>query len=160
MLLGHSAGGLIARLYMAGAAVWGHTYDRAHQVAAVITLGTPHGSQAHHSTGWFLLDETIRVAPHVAIDATVPYLTVAGRYRKGAANASRVIRRAFHNYLYFAGRGDIWGDGVVPIECAGLEGAENLVLDGIAHSRKYGKNWYGGSASIIQKWWDAHAWSD
>ena len=34
-----------------------------------------------------------------------------------------------------------------------LDGAETLVLDGVTHSRRYGRDWYGGSREIVRRWW-------
>lgn len=52
------------------------------------------------------------------------------------------------------GRSDAWGDGVVPEESAHLEGALNLVLDGVYHSpvgATEARPWY-GSPSILAQW--------
>jgi hypothetical protein len=42
---------------------------------------------------------------------------------------------------------------LVPVESAFLAGAEQQVVDDVVHSRKYGRDWYGGSQEIIRQWW-------
>ena len=153
ILVGHSAGGLIERLYLHDGPVWGRTYAAAEQVAAVITLGTPHCSARGTRTGWYLADEANRAAPGTPFAGQVRYLAVAGRFLPGAERGSYQQRRAYRNYRFFGATDGAWGDGVVPIECAKLAGAPALVLEGVAHSPKYGANWFGGSKTIIRRWW-------
>ena len=54
-----------------------------------------------------------------------------------------------------ANRGGAALHGVVPVDCARLPGAQDLVLGGVAHSRKIGRDWYGGSKAIMRRWWPA-----
>src|SRR5512136_2055524 len=44
VLVGHSAGGVLARLYLYEGTVWGHAYAGVEQVTTLITLGSPHCS--------------------------------------------------------------------------------------------------------------------
>ena len=48
----------------------------------------------------------------------------------------------------------VWGDGVVPVQAAHLDGAVNLSLNGVYHS-PVGANeerpWY-GSPSVLDEW--------
>eukprot|EP00850_Spirogloea_muscicola_P024130 SM000449S16316 [mRNA] locus=s449:10947:12657:+ [translate_table: standard] len=58
-------------------------------------------------------------------------------------------------YKQVCGKVDVWGDGVVPVEAAHLEGALNICIDGVFHS-PVGANggdrpWY-GSEGILTKW--------
>jgi pimeloyl-ACP methyl ester carboxylesterase len=153
ILVGHSAGGLIARLYLCDQPVWGTIYAGLEHVATVITLGSPHCSDRGSETGWFLADEANRLAPGAAYARRVSYQPVAGRAIQGHPEGEYRARRAFRSYQFFGGQGDIWGDGTIPVHCATLDGVEALVLDGITHSRKYGAQWYGGSRTIIRRWW-------
>jgi pimeloyl-ACP methyl ester carboxylesterase len=153
VLVGHSAGGLIARLYLCEEPVWGESYAGREHVRTVITLGSPHCPERGAETGWFLADEANRLAPGTACSNGVRFRTVGGRYLQGREDGSWQERRAYRNYRFFAGQGRVWGDGTVPVESSRLEGVEALVLDGIAHSRRYGPGWYGGSKEIIRRWW-------
>jgi len=153
ILVGHSAGGVIARLYLSERPVWGQAYSGVEHVTAVITLGSPHCSHRGSDTGWFLTDTANRLAPGTPCAGQVRYRAVVGQHIQGREQGSYRERRAFRSYRFFNGRGDIWGDGVVPIQCAKLHGAETPVLEGVAHSRKVSPDWYGGSKANIYRWW-------
>lgn len=159
ILVGHSAGGLLARLYLHEGPVWEHTYGGVEHVSTVFTLGSPHCSDAGENIGWFLSDEANRLVPGtpyaggIGHAGRVRYRAVAGRYMQGRQKGSPKERRAFQFYRFFAGQGDAWGDGLVPVQCARLNGAETIVMEGVAHSRRFGRDWYGGSKAIIRGWW-------
>jgi pimeloyl-ACP methyl ester carboxylesterase len=153
VLVGHSAGGLIARLYLCQQPVWGRVYGGLEQVTMLLTLGTPHCSSRGANSGWFLSDEANHLAPGTPHADRVHYRTVAGRYVQGHEEGSYRERRAFRTHRFFNGRGDVWGDGLVPVPCARLDGAETVILEGVSHSAKFGRRWYGGSKAIIRRWW-------
>jgi pimeloyl-ACP methyl ester carboxylesterase len=153
VLVGHSAGGLIARVYLSDRSAWGTTYAGVQHTTSLITLGSPHCSNTASPTSWFLTDMADHLAPGAPFADRVQYRAVAGRYLEGTPHGSYRQRRAHRLYTYFSGRGDIWGDGIVPVDCALLEGAEPLVLDGVAHSRRVGREWYGGAKALIRRWW-------
>ncbi|GJP53918.1 hypothetical protein CLOM_g13039 [Closterium sp. NIES-68] len=63
-------------------------------------------------------------------------------------------RMVGQGYKQVCGQAEVWGDGVVPEDAALLEGAENLILDGVYHSpvgASEARPWY-GSPSILPKW--------
>lgn len=153
ILVGHSAGGIVCRLYLHEEPVWGHTYAGVEHTTNLITLGSPHCSSRATELGWFLADEANRMAPGTPYADRIRYLTVVGRWLQGSQNGSYRQQRAYQAYRFFSSQGDAWGDGITPVESAGLDGAENLVLEGIAHSRKHDHDWYGGSKAIIRRWW-------
>ena len=153
LLVGHSAGGLIARLYLSARPVWDRIYRGVDRVSLVVTLGSPHCSVGGRTTGWFLTDEANRLVPGTAYAGCVRYRAIAGRSVRGDPFGSRQERRAHRSYTFFGGHGDAWGDGLVPLECARLDGVEPVVLSGVSHSRKYGAAWYGASAEIVRRWW-------
>jgi pimeloyl-ACP methyl ester carboxylesterase len=155
VLVGHSAGGVIARLYLYEGTVWGHAYAGVEHVRMVVTLGSPHCGDRGTHLGWFLSDEANRLVPGVPYTGLVGYRAVAGRSVVGDAQGTYQERRAFRMYHFFSGKGDTWGDGVVPVESARLEGAETLILEGVSHSAKHGRNWYGHSKAVLRRWWPA-----
>jgi pimeloyl-ACP methyl ester carboxylesterase len=155
ILVGHSAGGLIARLYLSEGPVWGEVYRGVEHVSTVITLGSPHCSDREPDTGWILTDEANRLVPGTCYAGRVRYRAVAGQYLQGSQNGNHRERRAYRLYHFFDGHGQAWGDGMVPVRSAYLDGAETLTLEGVAHSSKFGRNWYGGSKTIIGRWWPA-----
>ncbi len=152
ILVGHSAGGVLARLYLCDEPVWGQVYAGVEHVRAVITLGSPHCGDRGAEIGWFVADQANRLAPGTPYDSIL-YRTVAGRFIRGRQAGTSRERRAFRFYEFFGGNGDTWGDGTVPVGSAGLDGADTTILPGVAHSRKLGLAWYGGSRSIIRRWW-------
>ena len=153
LLVGHSAGGLIGRLYLSDRAVWSRVYRGVERVSLVVTLGSPHCASGARTTGWFLVDETNRLTPGTLYADRVRYHTVVGHSQLGDDAGTWQERRAHRSYSFFGGRGDVWGDGVVPVACAGLDGTECVALPDVAHLRKYGANWYGASREIIRRWW-------
>ena len=73
---------------------------------------------------------------------------------RGEGSASRV---AFTSYETVCGKGNVDGDGVVPLEWSLLEGSKQVRLDGVLHSiNEAGTNiptdrWYGSDA-VIDRW--------
>lgn len=153
ILVGHSAGGLIGRLYLHEEPVWGKTYAGVELVMALITLGSPHCSSKGADTGWYLADEANRLAPGAFYGERVRYRAVAGRFVQGRRLGHSPERRAFRMYDFFTGQGDLWGDGTVPLGCMSLDGAETVTLEGVGHSLRTSRDWYGGSEEIIRRWW-------
>ncbi|CAI5955097.1 unnamed protein product [Closterium sp. NIES-64] len=63
-------------------------------------------------------------------------------------------RMVGQGYKQVCGRAEVWGDRVVPEDAALLEGAENLILDGVYHSpvgASEARPWY-GSPSVLPSW--------
>jgi hypothetical protein len=143
---------VIGRLYLCDEPVWGTVYAGVQHVDSLITLGSPHGTWQRADAGWFLGDMANQKAPGAAYD-TVRYHPVVGRYIQGRRDGTHKEQRAFHLYRTIGGQGDVWGDGMIPVESAGLDDVRPLVLDGVAHSGKVGRQWYGASAAIIRRWW-------
>ena len=149
-LIGHSAGGWIARIYLGekpylvDEAVW-----NAHRfVASLITLGTPHISQERWTRR--NLDFVKNCYPG-AFYPDVRYVCVAGKAIYGQQGFGSWL--AYNSYKLTCGQGNTWGDGITPVESAHLEGATNLTLDGVRHAPLSEGIWY-GSESIIPHWVD------
>ena len=159
LLVGHSAGGLLGRLYLHREPVQGQTYAGADHVEMLITLGSPHCSDKGIRAGWHLADKANHLVPGTPYADTVRYLAVIGRAVQAHPYGTSAQRRAFRSHQIFSPWHDEWGDGIIPVSGARLKGADTLVLDGITHSRKYGRDWYGASRAIIRRWWP-HDWSD
>jgi pimeloyl-ACP methyl ester carboxylesterase len=160
ILVGHSAGGLIARLYLHDQPVWGEVYAGVRCVSEVVTLGSPHcsirepNSPQQAGTNWFLVDAANRLVPGTFHSNEVRYYSVAGQYVRGDAHGRFRERHAHRFYrLIGDGSGDVWGDGIVPVRCQQLVGAQRLLLEGVCHSPRIGRDWYGGSKAIIRRWW-------
>jgi triacylglycerol esterase/lipase EstA (alpha/beta hydrolase family) len=153
-LLGHSAGGWIARIYLgdvpyaihgdvtATESLWqGHTF-----VSNLVTLGTPHISQEPWTRK--NLDFVNNNYPG-AFYAQVKYICVAGKAISGEQRWRNWL--AFNSYQITCGEGNTWGDGITPIVAAHLEGAINLTIPEVFHSPRSKGLWY-GSPEIIPQW--------
>lgn len=151
VLVGHSAGGILARVYIGGDPPYGgRRYAGHRRVSHLITLGTPHN-----------VPNEGRLAPIAEVNELFPgalhasaglgYLCVAG-----AAVDGNSSRRARKRYECFVDDGRVKGDGEVPVESALLPGAESLVLDDLYHGRWYGSpksRWYGSDRETVERWW-------
>lgn len=153
-LIGHSAGGWISRIYLgekpydihgdvAGdEAIW-QGRDR---VATLIALGTPHTSQER----WTRRNlEFVSENYPGAFCREVNYVCVAGKAIYGDRRWGSWV--AHQSYKLTCGRGECWGDGITPIAAAHLDGATNLILEGVRHAPTSGGIWY-GSPEVRGEW--------
>jgi len=172
LLIGHSAGGWLARAMLANgewlpsAGAGELPSERAADlVSGLVTLGTPHFPPPEGVPDMtqgvlkFVNDEY--PAAFLADDG-IAYVTVGGdaivgdnsRQPASAGSASRV---AYNSYEMVCGRGDVRGDGVVPLSYTLLEGAAQLTLDGVLHSINEAgttlptDRWY-GSEKVVDRW--------
>lgn len=153
-LIGHSAGGWIARIYLGKHPYHGRIWSGQDKVSTLVTLGTPHLSRERWTRA--NLNFVNQTYPG-AYWPQVKMVCVAGRAVQGrplswgALSLSDWI--AFNSYQMTAGQGGAWGDGITPIEAAHLEGAINLTLEGVVHAPKDTRPWY-GSPQVIPEWID------
>ncbi|MEB3231594.1 MAG: lipase [Leptolyngbyaceae bacterium] len=154
-LVGHSAGGWIARIYLGDMPYGVHGSDRPtpptwnaqRYVHTLVCLGTPHLSQERWTRR--NLDFVNDHYPG-AFYQHIRYICVAGKSVQGS-------RRwygpsfAYQSYQLTYGQGDCWGDGITPIAAAHLDGADNLTIEQVNHSPRPGQLWY-GSESILPYW--------
>lgn len=62
-------------------------------------------------------------------------MCLAGKYLKGSANIRETAAWAVGlGYQQVCGEAEVWGDGITPVDWAHLDGAENVVLEGVFHS--------------------------
>lgn len=153
-LIGHSAGGWIARIYLGEkpynvhsdvtekAALW-QAYP---SVATLVTLGTPHISQER----WTKRNlDFVKMNYPGAFYPDVKYVCVAGKAIYGERRPGKWL--AYNSYKLTCGLGNCWGDGITPVEAAHLQGAINLTLEDVLHSPRRFGIWYGSSA-VMQAW--------
>jgi triacylglycerol esterase/lipase EstA (alpha/beta hydrolase family) len=153
-LVGHSAGGWIARIYLGEVPYDVHPGDagkvllwKAHPaIATLVTLGTPHVSQER----WTKRNlDFVKTHYPGAFHPGVRYVCVAGKAVFGDRRWSQWL--TYSSYELTCGRGDLWGDGITPIEAAHLAGAENIVLEKVMHSPRADALWY-GSPEAVRSW--------
>ncbi len=151
-LIGHSAGGWIARIYLGEKPYDIHgdvkeiLWNARSQVSTLITLGTPHISQER----WTRLNlDFVRNNYPGAFYEDVNYVCIAGKSIYGEKRLGAWL--AYNSYLITCGCGNTWGDGITPVSAAHLEGATNLTFPDVNHSPVSKNLWY-GSPSIVDQW--------
>ena len=165
LVVGHSAGGLTARLLSSPEPFEGRRLGAGHRMGAIVTLGTPHRVTSAGIVGRRLAqaatDFAERVVPGPAFAPTTGYLAIASQAVIGHAGRDRRARLAYGLYRSFDadlvldhdhGEGGVLGDGLVPVRSAGLAGVETIVLDGIVHGQSRPGPWY-GSDEALDVWW-------
>ncbi|MEO1133557.1 MAG: alpha/beta fold hydrolase [Cyanobacteria bacterium J06639_1] len=151
-LIGHSAGGWIARIFLGSTPYYDNVWNGREYVASLVTLGTPHVSQERWTR--FNLSFVNDNYPG-AFWPEVKYVCAAGNAVRGrkASWFSRQPwseRLAYSSYELTIGDGEAMGDGITPIAAAHLEGAENLTIDRVCHSPRGDRFWYGSPAAAEQ----------
>ncbi len=158
LVVGHSAGGVSARLLTAPVPFQGRRMNASGRIGAIVTLGTPHvvavTGTGGRQVGALAAEFINREAPGPAFAPTTGYLAVASRYRTGRREGTRAERRTWRVYRGLAGTDDpvIEGDELIPVSCALLPGAPSLVFDDAAHGQGLGRDWY-GSDRFVDRWW-------
>jgi len=147
-LIGHSAGGWIARIYLGDKpySPAQRTWGARHQVATLLTLGTPHLSQERWTRANL---EFVNTTYPGAFYPEVSYVCVAGKSVFGRRRWGTWL--AYNSYELTCGEGETWGDGITPIAAAHLAGAKNLTLDNVQHSPRPDRIWY-GSPEVVEQW--------
>jgi hypothetical protein len=168
LVVGHSAGGVVARLLTAQAPFGGQGPALAEAMGALVTLGSPHHVGRSRYAGRRIGDVAAHVAdrhvPGSAFAPRVGYVSVASRSvvgRRRGTGRERVAWRTYRGLLGDAGPDGVDGDGVVPVASALLDGSTQIVLDGVAHGQGSGRPWYGAEPAI-DAWWPAalEAWHE
>jgi pimeloyl-ACP methyl ester carboxylesterase len=149
VLVGHSSGGVMGRLFLAPGPFRRHVYDGRRYVRGLITLGSPHQGKR----GSPMRRKVQALYPGTCFAPEVTYMSVAGKAVRGDREGSSRERNTYRGYKALCGSGGIWGDGAVPVDSALLEGSRPLVLEGV-HHYCLGENrrWY-GSADVVAEWW-------
>lgn len=150
-LIGHSAGGRVARAYLGHQPYNGVVYDGQSHVASLTTLGTAHTTYEVWVQGFAaMVNERYPGAfyPHLT------YTAVAGRSVVGRPVGTLEEMFAYRSYELSYGDGNQVGDGLVPTASCYLAGADNLVLDGARHAPYNApRTWY-GAPEVIPVWYE------
>lgn len=148
ILIAHSAGGVLGRLYLSGNPFPGVKLLGRKAVKHLITLGSPHKNQAGLTRGGLLSRWINDRYPGAMYSPEVYYTSVGGKYLFGDFSGTSRERWVYNNYQKICGKGLVWGDGLIPIESALLDGSEKLVLDGVSHGQIFGNPWYGSNNAL------------
>jgi hypothetical protein len=156
IVIGHSGGGIAARLAMSSEPFHGRHAAVAEAVGCLVTLGTPHGlaqlpnryRHAGHEAAAFL----DRTTPGAYFAPRTSYLTVGSSYREAAypGLAGRLAGEVF-SMVVGSDTADPAGDGIVPSAASHLPGAEQLTYDDVRHGH-LGSDWY-GAEKMVDRWW-------
>jgi len=147
-LIGHSSGGVMARLYLGEKPFHGHVFNGIQWVDTLYTLGSPH----YNHRGGRLRNQVNAMYPDAYFSPQVRYISVVGRSKQGKRDGTSAERRLFGAYERLCGDGAAWGDGLVPLESALLKGSGHIVLEGANHYGFKGNLWY-GTPSLVEEWW-------
>ncbi|MFV9503246.1 MAG: esterase/lipase family protein [Oscillochloridaceae bacterium umkhey_bin13] len=153
-LIGHSAGGRVARAYLGHEPYHGVVYDGQRYVASLTTLGTAHTTYevwVKAFAGMVNSRYPGAFYPHIH------YLAVAGRSVQGRRFGTVEEILAFRSYEVSFGDGNQLGDGIIPTTACYLAGADNLILDGARHAPYNApRTWY-GAPDVIPLWYETVA---
>jgi hypothetical protein len=159
LVVGHSAGGMSARLLTLPVPFAGRRLNGSSRIGAIVTLGTPHVVSDEGRLGHRVAVEAATFAdreiPGPWFAPRIGYLAVASRRVVGRPRGSTGERRAWGLYrgvLLEPGASETAGDGLIPIGSAILPGAPSIVLDDAAHGQFPGREWY-GSERLFERWW-------
>lgn len=161
LVVGHSAGGMIARLLTSPEPFEGRKLGAAGRIGALVTLGTPHGVAARGDIGGRVSATASafasRAVPGAMYAPFVGYVAVASRSEVGSRHGDGRAQTAHRFYRGMLGRAadghpEIEGDGLIPLDSALLDGALAIVLDDTVHGHLGGRPWY-GSDERIDRWW-------
>ncbi|KAJ1446700.1 hypothetical protein M885DRAFT_491593 [Pelagophyceae sp. CCMP2097] len=174
-ILAHSIGGWIARAWL------GEAEQTPSTCKAFVTLGTPH-LPPPDGTPWASVDQTRGLLNYVnakwpgASSDAVAYTCVVSTAVQGvppwakapASGASKFDAfLGFASYLPLGGDGAARGDGITPIDCAQLPGADAITLDKNCYHAEFlpnplgaatqllGAPWYGAPKENVDAWIEA-----
>lgn len=155
IVVGHSGGGIAARLAMSAKPFYGQRGGVAEAVGCLVTLGTPHGlaqlPNRHYHAGHEAVDFLDRESPGTFFAPRTAYLSVGSKYDQAAFGGvlGRLLEEVFSVVVGDdTGRA---GDGIVPFSAVHLEGATQLSFSDARHGH-IGANWYGAD-QVVDRWW-------
>jgi hypothetical protein len=159
MVVGHSMGGIIARLAMAPVPLDGRRAGVSDDVGCLVTLGTPNRFTPElpwRHAGQRAAEHLQRVSPGAFFAPTTGYLTVGSTRvrparRPPAGSAAAVLNRVLAAFV--GATPGVAGDGLVGSDRCRLDGARHLEFADVLHGLLYGP-WY-GDADVIERWWPA-----
>jgi hypothetical protein len=158
LVVGHSAGGIIARLAMSPTALDGRLGNVADDVGCLVTLGTPHRVRPHARWVEHAGQRATRFLDHACPGAwfapatryvTVGSIAVSPRAADPAPAPKQLLNRILTDFV--GPSGHVGGDGIVTEDLTHLAGARHVTLTDALHGT-YGGPWY-GDGHVADRWW-------
>jgi pimeloyl-ACP methyl ester carboxylesterase len=161
IVVGHSAGGVVARMATSQHPSPGGRAGLAEAFGALVTLGTPHRMAESAASRMGAGYEAGRIlhltAPGAWLAPRTGYLTVGSRFIAGAvggdADPWRRLAGGFYAQIGGEAARTAWGDGLIPEAATDLDGSRHVTLEGIIHAQGLPAPWY-GSDEGLDGWWD------
>jgi hypothetical protein len=161
LVVGHSAGGVTARLLTAPEPFLGRKFGASSRFGAIVSLGTPHMLATAEGFGQRMGEVASSIAerdvPGAYFAPEVGYLSVTSRAVRGdpaGRGRDRVAHLLYRSVIGRAAVAGTEGDGLIPIAATELAGAGRMVLDDALHGPGAGGPWY-GSEDQVDLWWPA-----
>jgi hypothetical protein len=158
LLVGHSAGGIVARLAMAPGPFDGRRAGVAEDVGCLVTLGTPYRFDPRlpgwRHAGVRATDFLDRVTPGAWFAPRTAYVTVGSTLVAPTPLRPTLQPGRLAHMVTRIAVGQTpgkWGDGLVDVARTHLEGARQLAFDDVLHGA-FGGPWYGDD-EVIDRWW-------
>jgi hypothetical protein len=158
IVVGHSAGGILARLALSEEPFRGRQGGVAVDVGCLVTLGTPHVVRPHARWAGHAGERATRFlarsSPGAWFAPATRYLTVgsaavAPRAPDPAPFPKHLLNRILTDFV--GPSVHVSGDGIVTDDLTHLEGARHLTLDDALHGT-LGGPWY-GDGRVVDRWW-------
>lgn len=150
-LVCHSAGGLVARLWLGDQAYRGVAYKGHRYVRGVIFLGAPY--RHYEQGGKRSSDFAAQAYPGAYYaDAGIKYISLIGKAVLAKPRGTFAQQFAYSSYAKVSPQNPAqWGDGIVTLQSAYVPGAYNGVLPGVYHVGLPGQLSY-GSPDVLPLW--------
>jgi hypothetical protein len=167
IVVGHSAGGLIARLAMAPEPIDGRFAGVSDDVGCLVSLGTPISFDpliaGWRHAGVRAVDSLERVTPGAWFAPRTAYVSVGSRRVPPSPVRPSLSPGALGHTITRIAVGQTpgaWSDGLVDEVRSRLPGARHLIFDDVLHG-VFGGPWY-GDAHVIDRWWPValESWRD
>lgn len=168
ILIGHSAGGWLARAMLADGK-WrgkGEATSSSDLVIGLVTLGAPHFPPADNAMcmtrGALSYVDTEFPGAYLRDECGIFYITVGGGAVQGDSSSPKGTPELFAANSYKQVTGIVGseeepylelGDGIVPLRYSHLEGAQQITIPEAWHSiQAPSNNWYGGADAMVGRW--------
>lgn len=158
LVVGHSAGGILARLAVSPEPFDGRYAGVGDAVRCLVTLGTPHRLDPRilpRHAGVRAVEHLARSAP-ASLPSPSSYLTVGSRLVAPQGHVpTSLLRQGIGGFmrLLVGTTAGARGDGIVDDERCRLDGSPHIALPDSLHG-VFGGPWY-GDAAVLDRWWPA-----